>query len=285
MQPVDPAIEEIRGVSRSSISKRKEVVLLLVDTHLHLDMKPFDQDREQVLERALECGIAYMISIGIDMTSSIKALQLAQQYDAVYSTIGYHPHNASDMDAQTLRELSRLVSEPKIVAWGEIGLDFFRRHSPPEIQRKVFKQQLEMALDCDLPVIIHVRDAHEEMLDILIKTGKKRHKGVIHCFSGDYALAMILIGMGYYISIPGTVTYKNAFQIQEVATMIPLENLLLETDAPYLAPVPKRGKRNEPSFVTYTANMVAQLRDITVQELCRQTTDNAKTLFNLPESP
>lgn len=248
-------------------------------------MKPFDQDREQVLERALECGLSYMISIGINMTSSIKALQLAHQYDAVYSTIGYHPHHASDMDTQTLKELSRLVSEPKIVAWGEIGLDFFHRYSPPETQRKVFKQQLEMALDFDLPVIIHVRDAHEEMLDILIKTGKGRHKGVIHCFSGDYALAMVLIDMGYYISIPGIVTYKNAFKIQEVATRIPLENLLLETDAPYLAPIPKRGKRNEPSFVTYTAKRVAQLRDITFEEICRQTTQNAKTLFNLPDSP
>ena len=257
---------------------------MLVDTHLHLDMKPFDQDRQQVLERALECGIGFMITIGIDMTSSLKAIQLAHQYDAVYSTIGYHPHHASDMDTQILKELSRLASEPKIVAWGEIGLDFFRRLSPPETQREVFRQQLELAMDFDLPVIIHDRDAHEEMLDILIKTGKERHKGVIHCFSGDYALAMVLIGMGYYISIPGTVTYKNAFQIQEVATRIPLGKLLLETDAPYLAPVPKRGKRNEPSFVTYTAKKVAHLRGITVQDLCRQTTNNAKTLFSLPDS-
>ena len=270
--------------ARQPISIRKEYVVLLVDTHLHLDMKPFDQDRQQVLERALECGIGCMITIGIDLPSSVKALQLARQYDFVYSSIGYHPHHASDMETQALKELSRLVSEPKIVAWGEIGLDFFHRHSPPETQKKVFRRQLEMAVDFDLPVIIHVRDAHEEMLDILIKTGKGRHKGVIHCFSGDYALAMVLIDMGYYISIPGIVTYKNAFQIQDVATRIPLENLLLETDAPYLAPVPKRGKRNEPSFVTYTAKKVAQLRGITVQEVSRQTTDNAKTLFSLPDS-
>ena len=257
---------------------------MLVDTHLHLDMKPFDQDRQQVLERALECGIGYMITIGIDMNSSLKALQLARQHDFVYSTIGYHPHNSSDMDIQNLKELSRLVSEPKIVAWGEIGLDFFHHHSPPETQKKVFRQQLEMAVNFDLPVIIHARDAHEEILDLLIKTGKGRHKGVVHCFSGDYTLAMVLIDMGFYISIPGIVTYKNAFQIQDVATRIPLENLLLETDAPYLSPVPKRGKRNEPSFVIYTARKVAQLRDITIQEVCRQTTYNAKTLFGLPDS-
>jgi TatD DNase family protein len=246
-------------------------------------MKPFDQDRQQVLERALENGIGYMITIGIDMASSLKALQLARQYESVYSTIGYHPHHASDMDTQTLKELGHLVSESKIVAWGEIGLDFYHLHSPPETQRKVFRQQLEMAADFNLPVIIHVRDAHEEMLDILTKTVKGRHKGVIHCFSGNYALAMGLIDMGYYISIPGIVTYKNALQIQDVATRIPLENMLLETDAPYLAPVPKRGKRNEPSYVTYTAKKVAQLRDITIQEVCDQTTDNAKTLFSLPD--
>ncbi len=257
---------------------------MIIDTHSHLDMKPFDQDRQQVLDRALECGIDYMITIGIDMTSSLKALQLACQNDAVYSTIGFHPHHAGDMDTQTLKELGRLVSEPKIVAWGEIGLDFFHSYSPPDTQKKVFRQQLEMAANFDLPVIIHDRDAHEEMLDILVKMGKESHKGVIHCFSGDYALAMALIDMGYYISIPGTVTYKNAFQIQDVATRIPLENLLLETDAPYLAPVPKRGKRNEPSFVTYTAKKVAQLRNITFQEVCRKTTENAKTLFSLPDT-
>jgi TatD DNase family protein len=247
-------------------------------------MRPFDQDRQQVLERALESGVDCMITIGTDISSSVKALQLARQYDFVYSSIGYHPHHASDMERQAIEELSRLVFEPEVVAWGEIGLDFFHRHSPPETQKKVFRQQLKLAMDFDLPVIVHVRDAHEEMLEILTEIGKKRHKGVIHCFSGDYALAMVLIEMGYYISIPGVVTYKNAFQIQDVATRIPLERVLLETDAPYLAPVPKRGKRNEPSYVTYTAKKVAQLRDITFQEVCRQTTDNAKRLFSLPDS-
>jgi TatD DNase family protein len=247
-------------------------------------MTPFDRDRQQVLERALEGGIGHMITVGIDIRSSIKALQLAHQYDFVHSSIGYHPHHASDMDTQAAKELSRLVSEPKIVAWGEIGLDFFHRHSPPETQREVFKQQLEMATDFDLPVIIHVRDAYEELLEILIKTRDRRHKGVVHCFSGNYDLAMKLIEMGYSISIPGIVTYKNAFQMQDVAARIPLEHLLLETDAPYLAPVPKRGKRNEPSFVTYTAKKVAQLRNISFQEVSHQTSENAKTLFGLPDS-
>lgn len=257
---------------------------MFIDSHSHLDMKPFDKDRQQVLERALEDGIDYLITIGIDIPSSLKALRLAHQYDFVFSTIGFHPHHASDMDTLALVELNRLVSEPKIVAWGEIGLDFFHHHSPSETQKRVFRQQLEMAMDVDLPVIIHDRDAHEEMLELLEKTGHRGHKGVIHCFSGDYDLAMTLIEMGFYISIPGTVTYENAFQIQNVAARIPLERMLLETDAPYLAPVPKRGKRNEPSFVTYTAKKIAQLRDITFEEVGRQTSENAKTLFSLPDS-
>ena len=144
---------------------------MFIDSHSHLDMKPFDKDRQQVLERALEDGIDYLITIGIDIPSSLKALRLAHQYDFVFSTIGFHPHHASDMDSQALVELNRLVSEPKIVAWGEIGLDFFHHHSPSETQKRVFRQQLEMAMDVDLPVIIHDRDAHEEMLELLEKTG------------------------------------------------------------------------------------------------------------------
>ena len=189
------------------------------------------------------------------------------------------------MDQQALKELGKMVSEPKIIAWGEIGLDFYRRYSPPNVQMEAFKRQLEMAIDLDLPVIIHDRDAHEELLTILQKAGKGKRKGVIHCFSGNYDLAMALIEMGYYISIPGTVTYKNALQVKDVATKIPLERILLETDAPFLAPIPKRGKRNEPLFVTYTAQMIADLRNMDFKEVAHQTSENAKRLFNLPDNP
>ena len=258
---------------------------MLIDTHAHLDMEDFDKDRDQVLERALQGGISHIISIGIDFSSSLKALQLANKYDFVYSSIGYHPHNSNDLDQQALKELRKLVSEPKIIAWGEIGLDFYRRHSPPQKQMEAFRQQLELAIDFDLPVIIHDRDAHEELLKILKRVRKERPRGVIHCFSGDYDLAMVLIEMGYFISIPGTVTYKNALQVQDVASRIPLEYLLLETDAPFLAPVPKRGKRNEPLFVTYTAQKIAQLRNMDFQEVTHRTSENAKRLFNLPDNP
>jgi TatD DNase family protein len=168
------------------------------------------------------------------------------------------------------------------VAWGEIGLDFYRRYSPPQVQVAAFKRQLEMATDLDLPVIIHDREAHTELLEILEEMPRRKAGGVIHCFSGDYDMAMALIEMGYHISIPGTVTYKKAIQVHEVATRIPLERMLVETDAPFLAPVPFRGKRNEPLFVTYTARKIAELRNMDFQEVALQTSENAKRVFGLP---
>lgn len=243
----------------------------------------FDEDMDQVLQRALQGGVSHIITIGIDLSSSLSALELADKYDFIFSTVGYHPHNASDMDPQGLKELGRLVSEPNIVAWGEIGLDFYRRYSPPNKQIRAFEEQLELAIHYDLPVVIHEREAHDEILAILQEMGTGNLRGVIHCFSGDYDLAMEFIKMGFFISVPGTVTYKNALQVQDVATRIPLEHMLLETDAPFLAPVPKRGKRNEPLYVTYTARKIAQLRCIGFQELAHQTSENAKKFFNLPD--
>ena len=256
---------------------------MLIDTHAHLDMKDFDKDRQETLDRALKGGITHIITIGIDLSSSLKALELANRHDFVYSSVGYHPHNATNMDPQVIKELEGLVSEPKVVAWGEIGLDFYRGYSPPDAQMEAFERQLEMAMDLDLPVIIHDREAHSELLKTLEQVRKGVHRGVIHCFSGDYDMATALIEMGYHISIPGTVTYKKAFQVQEVATRIPLERLLVETDAPFLAPVPHRGKRNEPLFVTYTAQKIAELRDMDFQEVALQTSENAKRVFDLPD--
>ena len=256
---------------------------MLIDSHAHLDMKEFREDLEEVLERALKEGVSHIITVGIDIPSSLIALELAKKYDPIFSSIGYHPHNADDMDSDRLKELSGLVSEPKVIAWGEIGLDFYRRYSSPENQIKAFNQQLEMAFQFDLPVIIHDRESHREVLEILRGRGDKNHKGVIHCFSGDYDLAMSFIEMGYYISIPGTVTYKNALNVRDVASRIPIERMLIETDAPFLAPVPNRGKRNEPSFVTYSARKIAQLRGLDFKEVAHETSKNAKRLFGLPD--
>ena len=255
---------------------------MLIDSHAHLDMPEFEKDREQVLERALEGGVTRVITIGIDLPSSLKALELANKYDFIFSTIGYHPHNAKDADDSTLEELAKLGREPKVIAWGEIGLDFYRRHSPPEKQKRIFEEQLDMAGHFDLPVIIHDRDAHREVFEILKEKGNTSRKGVIHCFSGDYKMAMAFIEIGFHISIPGTVTYKKASVVQEVAASIPIESLLIETDAPFLTPVPERGKRKEPLFVTYTARKIAELRQMDFRELARRTSENVSRLFRLP---
>ncbi|MFC1535229.1 TatD family hydrolase, partial [Thermodesulfobacteriota bacterium] len=244
---------------------------MLIDTHAHLDMKDFEQDLEEVLDRALEGGITHIIAVGTDMSSSLMALELANRYDFIFSSIGYHPHNVEDIDLQEIKELSRLVSGSNVVAWGEIGLDFYRRYSPQEKQVEVFDLQLDMAFELDLPVIIHDREAHSEVLEILRQKGDKKQKGVIHCFLEDYDLAMAFIDLGYHISIPGVVTYKNAHKVQDVASRIPIENMLIETDAPFLAPVPKRGKRNEPFFMIHTALKVAQLRGVEVEVVARET--------------
>ncbi len=256
---------------------------MLIDSHAHLDMQEFDKDRTEVLERAIEGGLSQIITIGIDHDSSLKALELARAHDFIYASVGYHPHNARKCNGERLDNLAQISSDPKVVAWGEIGLDFYRSYSSPDEQSQIFSRQIEMANDLNLPVIIHDREAHEDVLIILKKMGKGKRKGVIHCFSGDIDLAVALIGLGYFISIPGTVTYKKATRIKEVASKIPLEKMLVETDAPFLAPVPKRGKRNEPFFVTFTAKEIARLRNIEFDQVALQTAENTKSLFGIPD--
>ena len=256
---------------------------MLIDSHCHLDMKDFNKDRGEVIGRARKEGIVHMISIGIDVKSSESALALARQYSFISATVGCHPHDADACGARDLETLSRMAAEPEVVAWGEIGLDYYRNYSKKENQRKIFEAQLDMARAAELPVIIHDRDAHHEVYATLEKMGKGERKGVIHCFSGDKDLAEAFIALGYYISIPGTVTYKKAVQIKEVAAKIPLDRMLVETDAPFLAPVPRRGRRNEPSLVTHTAREIARLRDIPFETVSEQTTRNARKIFGLPE--
>jgi len=253
---------------------------MLIDSHAHLDMEDFDADRDLVIKRARAGGIARIITIGIDLASSMKTIEIAQEYEYVYAAVGYHPHNAKEADVRDLEKLRALASEAKVVAWGEIGLDFFRLHSPPELQIKAFERQLDMAFELELPVIIHDRDAHGDLLRIL-KSRKRQYQGVMHCFSGNYDLAMALIEMGFYISFPGTVTYKNALDIQGAASRIPLERLMVETDCPYLTPAPFRGKRNEPFYVKHTAEKIAQLRELDFKQLEEATSANTTQLFGL----
>ncbi len=254
---------------------------MLIDTHAHLDMEDFENDLEETLERAFGAGITRVITVGIDLQTSEKALEIAGKYTKVFAAVGVHPHNAMAPSEKELAILADLTSHPEVVAWGEIGLDFFRRYAPPDDQVSLFRRQLEMARDLKLPVIVHDRNAHEEVLELLKYMGPGERLGVIHCFSGNMSLAEDFMALGYYISIPGTVTYKNALQTREVAAKIPLERLLIETDAPYLAPVPQRGKRNEPAFVTLTAGEIARLRQVDLKDLGRMTSLNAGELFGL----
>jgi TatD DNase family protein len=262
-------------------------------------MKAFDPDREAVLQRARENGVESIITIASDFESNEKALALASQYDFIYSSVGIHPHDAKDCTDTMfekikgwarghgiLQESARRDVKPpgdKVVAIGEIGLDYHYDHSPRDVQRDVFLMQLLFAGEVDLPVIIHSREAREDTLDIVGKSGVS--KGVFHCFSGDIEMAEQVMRMGFHISVAGPVTFRKAETLRAVVKNIPDEYLLIETDAPYLAPVPCRGKRNEPAYLVHTAAMIAGLRGITPEDLARITTLNAKRLFRVGAMP
>lgn len=258
---------------------------MMTDTHTHLDLMGDEQEIEAVIDRALEGGVSRMISVGIDLESSSAAAALACKYPCVSAAVGCHPHHADACTPMDLKELEKMAASNEVVAWGEIGLDYYRDYSSHEAQQQLFERQVILANELDLPVIIHDREAHEAVYSVLKKMGRGEGKGVVHCFSGDLSLAEAFMALGYFISIPGTVTYKNASTIKAVAAKVPLDRLLLETDAPFLAPVPNRGKRNEPLYVTYTAKEVARLRGISVSELAAETSRNAEQLFKLNPSP
>ena len=233
--------------------------MLLVDSHAHIDAHAYDRDRDQVVARAEEAGVGVIINAGFDLKSSRASIELAQQYTGVYVALGVHPHSAVKVMDGDLKELAQLSREPKVVAIGEIGLDFYRNLSPREVQVKVFREQLEMAHRLDLPVIIHSRDAGEEVFAILAEWAGQRKSnplGVLHCFSGDTELAEKYIEMGFLISIAGPVTFPSSGSAQ-VAQHIPLDRLLIETDCPYLTPLPHRGKRNEPAYLPLVAKRLA----------------------------
>jgi TatD DNase family protein len=255
---------------------------MFIDSHAHLEIEEFDGDREIVLKSALEAGLTHIVTVGTDLQSSGKAIDLAEKNPFVFAAVGFHPHNAKDADSASMNALALLAKNTRVVAWGEIGLDLFWRHSPPQTQLDVFEQQMDRANHLGLPVIVHSREANDEVLRVL-KKRKGSGKGVIHCFSGNYDMAMAFIDMGYLISIPGTVTYKNASVTQDVARKAPLERLLVETDAPFLAPIPFRGKRNEPAYVVHTVSKIAELRDIDFQAVARATSENAKRIFHIPD--
>jgi len=255
---------------------------MLIDTHAHLDMPEFDRDRNEVIKRAQDGGIDYIITVGIDLDSCRDAVRLSEQFEFVYAIVGMHPHNAKDVDEKSYNLLREYARHAKVRALGEMGLDFFRNHSPREVQLKRFGEQVALAREVRLPVVIHDRDAHRETLDILKEEKASEVGGVIHCFSGDYAMASACMDMGFYISVPGTVTFTKAQTLQEVVRRIPLERVLIETDCPFLAPVPFRGKRNEPAYVQYVARAIADIKKISFETVAEVTFQNACSVFGIP---
>lgn len=257
---------------------------VLVDTHCHLDMDAYEDELETVIQSAADAGITRIVTIGIDLSSSHKAVELARRFPQVWSTIGIHPHNAASINTDTWEQLKLLARDKKnkVVGYGEIGLDFAKNYAPRDVQIKYFELQLEMAKELNLPVIIHDRDAHDETLTILKAHAPFPANGVMHCFSGDIELARRIIELGLFISIPGIVTFNKSDIMQQVAGEIPLEQLILETDGPFLSPVPYRGKTNKPEYLLYTAQKIAEIRGISLDDIAKMTTFNAETLFRLP---
>ena len=253
---------------------------MAIDSHAHLEMREYDGDREAVLARAEAAGVTAIITVGTTIPDCEKAVSLAALYPVLYAAVGIHPHEAKEIGAGTYSTLRRIAREEKVVAIGEIGLDFFHELSPRETQLRHFAEQLDLAEELGLPVIIHDREAHEQTVSIL-KARKNRLHGVLHCFSGDMAMARECLDWGFYLSVAGPVTYRKAEQLRRVACRIPAERLLIETDAPYLSPQPWRGKRNEPAHVVETARCLAQIRGEPVEELKRFTEENARRLFRL----
>lgn len=250
----------------------------MIDSHAHLDFPQFDDDREAVIERAREVGLAAILNVGADLASSRAAVALVEQYDFVYAAVGVHPHDAKTVTPAVLDELRVLAHHPKVVAVGEIGLDYYRDLSPRPVQRQVFADQLALATELALPVVIHDREAHDDVLAVLRGW---QGTGVIHSYSAGLERLEEVMALGFFASISGPVTFRRAHRLRAVAAAVPLERLLVETDCPYLTPVPYRGRRNEPAYVRYVAEAVAQARGMAEEELARATADNARRLFGL----
>jgi len=255
----------------------------LIDSHAHIQGAEFAADREDVLGRARAAGVAKIVVVGGagELASNEAALALAASDDGLFATVGMHPHDAKDVSEADLDRLKQLAADPKVVAVGETGLDFYYDHSPRDLQKKIFARFIHMARETKLPLIVHDRDAHIEIAELLRTEGGGALRGVIHCFTGNYEAARTFLDLGFYISFSGILTFKNAEPLREAARRSPLDRLLVETDSPYLAPVPRRGKRNEPAFVLHVAEMLAAVRNAAVGEIADATRRNTEALFGI----
>lgn len=251
---------------------------MFVDSHTHIQLSDFDQDRDSVLLRAGAAEVNTILIIGFDLETSLGSIELAEKYENLYATVGMHPHDAKKLTSDILDTFRCKLEHSKVIAVGEIGLDYYRNLSPPDIQKDAFEKQLDLAEEMDMPIIIHNRDAYMDILPILEGRGG-RISGVLHCFTGDVELMHRSLETGFHIGIGGIVTYPNAKDVQKVAEEIPLERLLIETDCPWLTPQFQRGKRNEPSYVRAVADKIAEIRNMSVESIGHITTQNFNSLF------
>ena len=261
---------------------------MFVDSHCHLNYPDFQEDFAEMLARADTLGIKRLLTISTKLKEAEDLLKITANHPQIFCTMGVHPHEVEKEGVPSMDALRALMKRPKVVGIGETGLDYFYEHSPREQQKESFRHHIRLAKETGLPLIIHSRDAEEDILTILEeeKASEMDRPGVIHCFSGTQDFALKTMEMGFYISISGIATFKKTVELQDIIqNHVPLERMLVETDAPYLAPVPHRGKRNEPSFVVHTAEKVAELKDVSLQEVARITTDNFFTLFDKVSKP
>lgn len=254
---------------------------MLFDTHAHLDDHKYNDDRVEMLQRAQEAGVQLIVNVGYDLPSSQRSVKLAEAYPFIYAGVGIHPHDASTLNDQALAELEKLAQHPKVVAIGEIGLDYYRDLSPRDIQETALRAQIGLARRIKKPIIIHDRDAHGDIMRIMQEEKVQEIGGVLHCFSGSWEMAKECLKRNFYISIAGPVTFSNAGKLKEIVQQVPIDKLLIETDSPYLTPTPHRGKRNESSYVKFVAEEIANLRGISLEELGNATLANGKKLFSI----
>lgn len=255
---------------------------MFVDTHAHLTDERFKGEEKEILEKCRTANVLKIITSGFDYDSSQKALEFAQNYDEVYASIGVYPENIYEFDKQIENNFAQMAQNKKVVAIGEIGLQYTDNMPPREKQKEIFLKQLELAYELKLPIVIHCRDAYGDMIDLL-KRNKNllEYSGTFHCYGGSKEIAKEILKLGFYISVGGVSTFKNASNLKETIKSLPLENLILETDCPYLAPDPFRGRRNDPSLIPIIAKNLAQLKDVSIEEIEEKTTQNARRLFNL----
>ncbi len=256
---------------------------MFIDTHAHLQDGKFKKDLTEVLERASRAQIERIVCVGYDYETSVKAVELARKHPQIYAVIGIHPHAAKTYTSEIASKLFELGKEAKVVAIGEMGLDFYRDLSPRDVQAEVFREQIKIARELYKPIVIHDRDAHQDVFDIIKDEKAGKNEGIMHCYSGHVPLAIDLMKEGFYISFAGPITYKNARKTHEVAAKIPLEKIVIETDCPYLTPEPYRGKRNEPAYVVEVARKLAELRRKDIEEIGYLTSLNAKRVFRIAD--